>query len=426
MARSPREFGNLVKGALREIKGQTGKNISILEHELSEAVNCTVSAIQHWKRGNCPGDSNQAIKAAQWFWKNKGLTSKEEFELFLDYAGHPSPATVSSTLFARVDKPQVETGELENFIGREEKIKEVFRALRLRETVVLWGPGGVGKTLLVRTVIEKLAPDDTAPNQFPHGILYYEFADNAYTADDIFRYIARFFDVEVIRGEPPRDAAIQALRNKKALIILDNAEVTDELSRVQNIRQQCGMLIVSRHRYFNLASKIIHLDTLSTNEARAVLRAWSTDNKNQSGFQVWIEDGTDNDKIADEICEEVGKLPLALRLAGKHMLRSRITPAEFQDRWQEWGLSLLQTKGNHQHDSIEILFEMSLEQASKDAREIIAVAGRLADQPFTLEVIAAGLEKSPDVIHKLIQDLWEFSLARQVSDERWQVIHRLI
>ena len=196
---------------------------------------------------------------------------------------------------------------------------------------------------------------------------------------------------------------------------------------VRSIQQQCGLLIVSHYQYFDLAHEIIYLDILPTNKAITALRAWSTDKEYQTEFQVWNDNNSNNDQLAYEICEQLGRLPLALRLAGRYMLHSKTGPDTFLNLWPEQNLSLLSQKGSHPHDSVEILIEKSIEQVGEDeAREAMGVVGLLSDQPFTIEVIAAALEKSPNITHKLIQDLWKFSLITRLPTERWQVVHKLI
>jgi len=59
---------------------------------------------------------------------------------------------------------------------------------------------------------------------------------------------------------------------------------------------------------------------VSPQEAITVLRAWSKIKKigvnSKSGVMTTLKEY----QIADEICEELGRLPLTLRLAGQYML----------------------------------------------------------------------------------------------------------
>src|SRR5690606_11575644 len=151
--------------------------------------------------------------------------------------GHPSPAAEWENMFARVDSPPPD--EFNIFIGREDKVEEAAKALDLGKVVVVWGPGGVGKTSLVRAVINRIAPNKVPSVRFPDGILYYDFYGSEHTADACLRYVARFYGVQLTNDISPRDAASLALENRRALIVLDGAEEAGDIRKVLRIRREC-------------------------------------------------------------------------------------------------------------------------------------------------------------------------------------------
>ena len=157
-------FQSAMTDALGKAKSRTGKAINVLLDELAYAIGLSYSTVSNWRyRKKRPDDPEQAIAAAQWFIENKGLTDQEEFEQFLYSAGHPNPTTVWSKLFPRIDKPPTDNSDI--FIGREEQVEKLMRAVKPGRTVVLWGTRGIGKTSLVGKVIERLAPNNKAPQQ---------------------------------------------------------------------------------------------------------------------------------------------------------------------------------------------------------------------------------------------------------------------
>jgi predicted ATPase/DNA-binding NarL/FixJ family response regulator len=107
--------------------------------------------------------------------------------------------------------------ELTSFVGRGREAADVRRLLSRSRLVTLTGPGGVGKTRLAYHVATQMRRD------FPDGVWLVELAEIA-NPDLIVGAVAEALQ---IRDQTPRqilDALLDHLRERTALIVLDNCE----------------------------------------------------------------------------------------------------------------------------------------------------------------------------------------------------------
>jgi predicted ATPase len=106
--------------------------------------------------------------------------------------------------------------QLTSFIGREKEIAEIKRLLKIHHLVTLIGPGGTGKTRLSLQVAADLL------DQFQHGVWFIELAPLS-DPDLIPQTILSAMGISEQTGKP-LVALRDYLRQKKALILLDNCE----------------------------------------------------------------------------------------------------------------------------------------------------------------------------------------------------------
>lgn len=422
MSNFKERFSMVFTEILERVSKLTGQRLSTIENEIAEAIGTSYYLIEKWRRTKHPQmpSLDQVETVGQLLIQKGGLSGREEFERFLEAAQHPYPTQAWIRLFPTVDRPQA----AQFFTGREDEIKQLLKDLQPGEVITLCGPGGIGKTSLVAEALSRLTPGNKPPPLFPDGILYHNFYGQPST-DALLEQIARVYNQEP--SPTFRDAARRALLNRRALLVLDGAEEADNLRPVLDIRDRCGVLIVSRERHVG-ERKVIDLHVLPSEQAVDILKAWSATSERKGRFQSWSSDVEDNKRVGKAIADLLGCLPLALRLAGKYMSETKTTASECLALLKETPLSLLQ-EGEHQHQSVSILLQKILERASRDEREVmpvISMIGALSYQPFERHVIATGLKKSGTAIHLAISKLVRFSLIDRISGERYQVTHRLV
>jgi hypothetical protein len=294
-----------------------------------------------------------------------------------------------------------------HFTGREEELAQLLANLQPGRVVTLCGPGGVGKTALAAEAIWALAPGDEPPERFPDGIFFHSFYTQPQAALAL-EAIARAY------GEEPRPspaaAAQRALAGRRALLVLDGAENADDLGAVLEVAGGCGVLVTSRRRGDAVAG-LQDVAALPNPEAVQLLQAWGSA---RAADEV----------AARRICELVGGLPLAVRLAGRYLAQREEDAVDYLTWLEATPLTALNF-GQRQRDSVPLLLERSLEQVSERARDALAVVGVLALAPFSREAVAAALDTSATVVGRTLGELVDYELLLR-SEERYQASHALV
>ena len=100
--------------------------------------------------------------------------------------------------------------------------------------------------------------------------------------------------------------------------------------------------------------EVITIAPLPTDEAVKLLRAWGGDR-------------AENEEAARQICEMVGGLPLAVRLAGRYLSETGEPASEYLEWLKETPLEALD-QGKRKLESVPLLIRRSLDQVSEAAR----------------------------------------------------------
>src|SRR5512139_754415 len=107
--------------------------------------------------------------------------------------------------------------QLSHFIGREQAIVDIKRAVWTTRLLTLTGPGGCGKTRLALTVAEQLL------DAFQDGVWLIELAALSEAAL-MPRTIMSALDMHEQTGHTLTTALIEQLRPRELLLVLDNCE----------------------------------------------------------------------------------------------------------------------------------------------------------------------------------------------------------
>ena len=210
--------------------------------------------------------------------------------------------------------------------------------------VTLCGSGGMGKTALVAEVLWTLAPTNTLPEAFPHGIVFHTFYGRPETAVAL-EQLARTFGEDPL--PTPAQAAQRALSGKRALLVLDGAEEADNLEQVLAVCASCAVLVTSRRRSDAAdPALLLELQRLPQHEAVAVVQAWLAQHQTKA-------------TVIERIVQLVGGLPLALRLAGSYLALHHDEAEDYLARLEEdlWGAL---DQGSSSHKSVPSLLARSV------------------------------------------------------------------
>jgi predicted ATPase/DNA-binding CsgD family transcriptional regulator len=225
----------------------------------------------------------------------------------------------------------VPAGEL---IGRERELANLTAMLGDPEArlVTVIGPAGVGKTRLALAASEAIAPD------LPDGVVRVDLAPLE-DARLVAEAIAVAAGAGSSRGASARDAAAAALRDQRALLVLDNFEqviaAAADLGALLDACPGVTALVTSRHVLGLSAERTLPLAPLSTpaadaGEAQAsaavalfVARAQARDPSFELTPAVVAS--------VAEICRRLDGLPLAIELAAARV--AVLAPPAMLARW---------------------------------------------------------------------------------------------
>ena len=305
---------------------------------------------------------------------------------------------------SRPDQPLLRA---EHFVGRETELAILVKDLQPGRVVSLCGPGGIGKTALAAEAVATLQERGELTTRFPDGVIVYSF----YGQPDpmlAFAHIIRSFDPDA--REISAQAAQAMLMHKRALLILDGTEEAEDVQRVLNIRGTCGVLVTSRRKQDALAERQ-DMPPLPIEDTISLLCAWGGDR---------IKD----DEATHRLCEQLGGLPLAARLAGRYLSQTGETAAEYLD-WLDTSPFEALHQGAHREESVNLLLERSVQQVSENARRVLAVVGVLNLSPFAVEPLAAALVCAVRQIRTMLSELVTYGLLVR-PEPCYSVSHALI
>jgi tetratricopeptide (TPR) repeat protein len=171
----------------------------------------------------------------------------------------------------------------------------------------------------------------------------------------------------------------------------------------------CGVLVTTR-RHGDAPADRQPVAPLPADEATQLLKAWA-------GPRAADE------TAARRICELVGGLPLAVRLAGRYMATHEEDAADYL-AWLETSPLAALDHGRRQADSVPLLIERSLGRVSRPARQALGVIGLLALAPFGREAVAAALDAPEAETGRTLGELVDYGLL--LREQRYQVSHPLV
>jgi predicted ATPase len=107
--------------------------------------------------------------------------------------------------------------ELSSFVGRSVELARLSTLLEQHRLVTLAGTGGVGKTRLAIRAGERSAP------AFDDGVWFVDLGPVA-VADLVPQTVSAVLNIRERAGAPLEFTLVEALRTRRLLLILDNAE----------------------------------------------------------------------------------------------------------------------------------------------------------------------------------------------------------
>src|SRR5579859_3636812 len=176
----------------------------------------------------------------------------------------------------------------------------------------LHGMGGIGKSVMARALCD--LPEVQAA--FPDGILWAVLGQNP--SDDEIRVKLRDWvntlGEQITENVPTLDklknTLVEVLENKSCLLIVDDVWRRKQAEWFKVGGRHCRMLITTRDTEVAkaLGADVQHIPLMAMDEALALLEKWA-----DGRLATYGQD------IKQEIVKKVGRLPLALKLAGAQL-----------------------------------------------------------------------------------------------------------
>lgn len=279
-----------------------------------------------------------------------------------------------------------------HFVGRTDTLTSLAKALKGEPTsttgqrVALTGGGGIGKTQLAVEFAHRYG------KYFAGGVYWISMADPASVETELTlcgqRGMPGLASDFAWLDHTAKMQAVQAAWESPLprLLIFDNCENPDLLAKYLPKTGASRVLVTSRRQNWpsSLIQTLLSVEVLERAESLALLGRFYPPSQ-------------DAQPALDDICEELGDLPLALHLAGSYLQRVEIRPSDY--------LAVLREDNPLAHWSLQ-----GLEDEPSPTQHILSVA-----QTFALSYQQLDpFDQIDDLVSDLLTRLSTFALGEAV------------
>lgn len=285
------------------------------------------------------------------------------------------------------------------FTGRDEELallRSKMTAVAEPALLCVVGMGGVGKSSLVTQLAHE------ARHDFADGVLWADGANNPAAIAERWTQ-AYGYDFTRIPNLADRFRAVrELLAQKQALIILDNAEVAARVKPLLPTAGQSVVIITTRTVDIATAlnAELVNLAVLTLANGRSLFSSIV----GQSRVQA-------EQAAADQICQQLQSLPLALAIAGQYLAsHPRRRLADFAGRLAE---TTLLDVGDSE-GLVRASFDISWSALDQNQQRVFALLGVFNGRSFTADAVAY----IADLDSFLTQDYLDRLAARSLLTEQ--------
>jgi DNA-binding SARP family transcriptional activator/predicted ATPase/Flp pilus assembly protein TadD len=325
----------------------------------------------------------------------------------LDLAG-PLP-------LSRLAQPQLPTnlpGQFTSFIGREKLLQEVLARVRQGDSrlVCLLGPGGIGKTRLAVAAAEKLRLSEG--ERFSDGVWFIPFQAVPPDPEQLSRMAAETglaIGLRFAGKRPPREELSSFLRDKAALLVIDNIEhlpaASDFIEFLLAASPRLSVLVTSRSRLPLDGGSQLELPGLDVpNTVGPEAENGDSTSRPAASVELFISRArrsrldfaltAANLNHIEQICRQLSGLPLAIELAANWVTHFRISEIAEAIQKNIDFLSTVRQDTPTRQKSLRAVFEYSWQLLTAGEQAVLAqcaiIQGNFSREA-ALAVTGAGL-----------------------------------
>ncbi len=357
---------------------------------------------------------------------------RAETTALLQSAGYPSPDVLSgqatdvrdrnllvawkkSTGSRKSPPPFQVIADLPYFVGRKEELEALEKALINNSRVALFslqGMGGVGKTALAARLAYRMRP------YFTDGVLWAR-VDTSDTMAILSTFAQAYGrDVSALNDLESRSRVVrELLADKRALIVLDNAQESAQVQPLIPPSGNCTVLVTTRRHDLAVARGayrfVVGPFSREKAEAHALFR------------KLLGEEAAAHEKEAlAEIADLLGHLPLALSIVASRMAYEPSWSAEsFLARLRQEQRRLNELA--FETHGVRLSFNLGYAALTPDERQAFAVLGLFGGEDFAPEPVAYVLGIDRMTAEDLLRALYAVSLAQLGRPGRYR-LHPLL
>jgi predicted ATPase/DNA-binding SARP family transcriptional activator/class 3 adenylate cyclase len=299
------------------------------------------------------------------------------------------------------------------FVGREDAVRGIAAKLGDHRIVVLYGPGGVGKTRLAVEAARSVA------HRYPNGVAFCDLSAVARDAD-VVRVVATAVGLEERSPRRLDDQLVSYLAHRHCLLVIDNCEhvigaAAVLVDRLAEHTPGVTILATTREPLALPGEQLVPVEPLATegSDASAALLFVDRARAVLPGF----EGDSDHGGTVQEICRQLDGLPLAIELAAARV--RTMTLADLTRALDRRFQLLVGARHTHErHRSLRAVLDWSYEMLSADEQLVFDQLAVFASS-FDLDAARAvvGDDVSPDVATSAVLRLVDCSLAVARHDD---------
>ncbi|NEP81128.1 MAG: tetratricopeptide repeat protein [Okeania sp. SIO3B3] len=296
------------------------------------------------------------------------------------------------------------------FVGREQELESLHQELQRKDKLVVCsivGMGGIGKTELALQYTYKYG------QQYSGGICWVNSQMYPLNASKIVALAQAQLDLKPSKELDLTTQVQYCWHNWKdgdVLVIFDDVIQYEDIEPfLPPVNPRFKILITTRNKGLNQSFSLIDIDTLAQDVALELLRSYL----GSSRLEVEGE-------AAQKICQLLGFLPLALRIAGSYLSKRRSLSLEEM-------LSRLKAKRNAGESIIvNNAFEMSWQELHWVKEEFPFILSIFALAPIPWSLVKSCLpDIEPEQLETFRENMLSLSLLQQTGKESYQ-LHPLI